>query len=44
MGIFVGLTLLIPLSNQRRYEMVLSEIIQYLKTHEHEILIRYEIR
>ena len=37
MGLFVGFTLLMPLSNQRRYEIVLGEILQYLKAHEQEI-------
>ncbi len=41
MGLFVGFTLIAPLSNQRRYEIVLSEILQFLKAHEHELCIEY---
>jgi len=41
MGLFVGFTLIANLSNQRRYEMVISEILQYLKAHEHELSIEY---
>lgn len=39
MGVFAGLIVLKPLTNQRRYEYVLGEIRQYLKVHESEISI-----
>ena len=35
MSIFVGFTVLSPLSNQKRYELVMNEILLFLKTHEH---------
>jgi hypothetical protein len=39
MGIFAGIVVLKPLTNQRRYENVIGEIRQYLKVHESEVNI-----
>jgi hypothetical protein len=37
MGIYAGLKVHSPLSNQRRFEAVLAEIVQFLTLHDEEV-------
>jgi len=41
MSVFIGHILLTPIKRQKRYEQVLYEILQYLKTHEQEVSIKF---
>ena len=40
MNVFVGLQLLAPITNQKRYETLTSEILQYLQMNREELHIR----
>lgn len=42
MAIFVGHILLAPIGNQKRYEQVLFEILQYLKGHEEDLRVKFD--
>lgn len=42
MGIYAGLTVHKPITNQRRYERVINEIIQLLAAHEDEVTVKIE--
>mmetsp|Transcript_27288 Transcript_27288/g.49041 ORF Transcript_27288/g.49041 Transcript_27288/m.49041 type:complete len:516 (-) Transcript_27288:17-1564(-) len=37
MGIYAGLRVLFPISNQRRYDLVLAEVLQFLALHQEEV-------
>ena len=39
-SIFIGLVLAAPILNQKRYEAVFNEILQYLSLHQKDILIQ----
>jgi hypothetical protein len=39
-SIYVGLVLVAPIFNQKRYESVFNEILQYLSTHQEELIVR----
>lgn len=42
-SIYIGLQLTSPLRNQKRYEAVVNEILQYLQMNEEELVVRYVI-
>ena len=42
-SIYIGLQLTSPLRNQKRYEAVINEILQYLQMNEEELVVRYGI-
>jgi hypothetical protein len=42
MAIFIGHIILASIRNQKRYEQALYEILQYLKTHEHDVTIKFD--
>lgn len=39
---FIGHIIMAPISNQKRYEQALLEILQYLKTHDSEVEIKFD--
>jgi hypothetical protein len=39
-SIYVGLQVIAPIRNQKRYDAVLNEILQYLQMNQEELLIR----
>ena len=43
MAIFIGYIVLSSIKNQSRYEQTLYEILQYLKAHDHEITISFDM-
>lgn len=40
-SIYIGLVITSPILNQRRYESVFNEILQYLSAHQSDLMIQY---
>lgn len=40
-SVYVGLVVVNPIVNQKRYGVVIAEVLQYLSTHEDFIMLMY---